>query len=152
MNSKTNTRVLPPTYLLVSLLLILALYFLFPIARLIPKPWNLLGLFPLILGIVFNINADRLFSQAKTTINSFGEPTAIITEGIYAATRNPMYLGMALLLLGVAILLGSLSPFFVVPIFVWLITVRFIKFEEKILEDTFGLKYLDYARRVRCWI
>ena len=63
-----------------------------------------------------------------------------------------MYLGMALLLLGVAILLGSLSPFFVVPVFVWLITVRYIRFEEKMLEDTFGLKYLDYARRVRRWI
>ncbi len=63
-----------------------------------------------------------------------------------------MYLGMALVLIGVAILLGSLSPFLVIPIFVWLITARFIKFEEKMLEDTFGLKYLDYARRVRRWI
>ena len=152
MNSKTNTRVLPPTYLLVSLLLMLALHYFFPISQLIPTPWILLGLLPLILGIVFNIIVDRSFSQAKTTINSFGEPTALITDGIYTATRNPMYLGMALLLLGVEILLGSLSPFFVVPIFVWLITVRFIKFEEKMLEETFSLKYLDYARRVRRWI
>ncbi|MBC8503610.1 MAG: isoprenylcysteine carboxylmethyltransferase family protein [Anaerolineales bacterium] len=152
MNSKKDARILPPTYLFVSLLAMLGMHYLLPITQLVPKPWILLGILPLASGIVINIFADKLFSRAKTTINSFGEPTTIITDGIYSATRNPMYLGMALLLLGVAILLGSLSPFFVVPVFVWLITVRYIRFEEKMLEDTFGLKYLDYARRVRRWI
>jgi len=130
----------------------LALHYFYPIMQLLPKPWILLGILPMILGIVNNIIADRLFSQASTTVNSFGEPTTMITDGVYKLSRNPMYLGMALVLIGVAILLGSLSPFLVIPIFVWLITARFIKFEEKMLEDTFGLKYLDYARRVRRWI
>ncbi len=147
-----NTKILPPTYLLISLIAVLAFHFLLPVLELVPKPWNLLGILPLFLGIGFNIIADRLFSQARTTVNSFGEPTTMITESVYQFTRNPMYLGMALVLLGVAVLLGSLTPFFSVPIFIWLITVRFAKLEEKMLEETFGQEWLDYAERVRRWI
>ncbi len=132
--------------------MMLALHYLYPILPLVPKPWILIGILPVLLGIGINVVADKLFSRARTTVNSFGEPTAMITEGIYSLSRNPMYLGMALVLLGVAILLGSLSPFFVIPIFVWLTSVRFIKFEEQMLEDKFGMQWQDYARRVRRWI
>ncbi len=145
-------QALPPTYLLVSLLLMLAFHYLFPIFRLVPGLWVLSGILPMVLGIGVNIVADRLFTQARTTVNSFGEPTILVTEGVFKITRNPMYLGMVLVLLGVAIMLGSLSTFLVIPIFVWLITVRFIKFEERMLADKFGSKWLDYATRVRRWI
>ncbi len=63
-----------------------------------------------------------------------------------------MYLGMALVLLGVAVLLGSLSPLLIIPIFVWLITIKFIKFEENMLAEKFGSQWLEYTKRVRRWI
>jgi len=151
-NPLRGTKILPPTFLLISMITMLALNFFLPVLDFVPEPWILLGILPMGLGIGFNIISDKLFSQARTTVNSFGEPTAMITESIYSITRNPMYLGMLLVLTGVAVLLGSLSPFLVIPAFVWLINVRFIKFEEQKLEDKFGLKWLDYAERVRRWI
>ena len=63
-----------------------------------------------------------------------------------------MYLGMVLMLVGVAILLGTGSPFLVVPVFMWLMTVRFIRVEETMLERVFGETFLEYKRRVRRWL
>jgi len=152
MKSKSNSTILPPTYLLVGMLMMLGLHYLFPITQWVPKPWILLGFVPLGFGIGLNIIADRMFSQARTTVNSLGEPSVMISEGVFSMSRNPMYLGMALVLLGVAVLLGSLSPLLIIPIFVWLITIKFIKFEENMLAEKFGARWLEYARRVRRWI
>jgi protein-S-isoprenylcysteine O-methyltransferase Ste14 len=63
-----------------------------------------------------------------------------------------MYLGMTLILVGIALALGSLTPWLVIPVFIWQITVRFIAAEERKLEATFGNSYLEYKRRVRRWL
>jgi protein-S-isoprenylcysteine O-methyltransferase Ste14 len=63
-----------------------------------------------------------------------------------------MYLAMALTLIGVALLLGSLAPLIAPPIFIRLITTRFIQKEEAALERRFGDRYRDYKQRVRRWI
>ena len=63
-----------------------------------------------------------------------------------------MYLGMVLLLLGVAILLGSFTPFFVIPVFIILINQVFINFEEQMMEKQFGRAWIEYTFRVRRWI
>ena len=59
---------------------------------------------------------------------------------------------MAILLSGVALALGSLSPWIMLPLFVWIITKRFIVKEEAMLTDTFDDEYLDYCKRVRRWL
>lgn len=63
-----------------------------------------------------------------------------------------MYLGMALVLFGMAIILGFLTPFFITPLFIILINQIFIKFEERKLEEKFGRQWLEYSYRVRRWI
>ena len=63
-----------------------------------------------------------------------------------------MYLGMLSILLGVAFLLGSLSPFIGLPLFVLLITTQQIIPEEMTLTNKFGQEYLDYKHRVRRWL
>ena len=63
-----------------------------------------------------------------------------------------MYLGMVLLLLGVAIALGSLGAWLPIPVFVWIIQARFIVGEERFLEQTFGEPYVAYKRAVRRWL
>ena len=80
------------------------------------------------------------------------ESTTLVTEGPYHYSRNPMYAGLALTLAGLALVLGSLSPLIVPPIFVWWITTRFIQKEEAMLEQRFGAQYLDYKQRVRRWL
>jgi protein-S-isoprenylcysteine O-methyltransferase Ste14 len=63
-----------------------------------------------------------------------------------------MYLGMVLTLTGLGVCLGSLTPWVVIPVFVSLITVRFIRREEASLTEQFGEEFIDYKRHVRRWI
>jgi len=145
-------RILPPTWLFVTIAAMIFLHFVFPLAQVIPSPWGLLGIVFLLPGILLNLRADRLFHQASTTVNPYEESSALVTGGVFGLSRNPMYLGFVLLLAGVAILFGTLTPFFLLPIFVVLIEKQFIISEENLLEKTFGQVYLDYKRKVRRWI
>lgn len=67
-------------------------------------------MFPLIFGVALNISADRMFEQHKTTVKPFEESTALVTDGVFRFSRNPMYLGMVLILSGVVLLAGSTTP------------------------------------------
>jgi len=146
------TRILPPTYLLIVLIIMLAIHFIIPITTVFPVPWNLAGLLPLILGIVINILADRQFHKRHTTVKPFQESSALITDGVYHFSRHPMYLGMTLLLVGVAMLLGSFISFCVIPVFVLMINGIFIKSEEQMMDGQFGEVWQDYAKEVRRWM
>jgi len=152
MNFSTKRQILPPTYLLLGILFMILLHYLFPSMEMVPKPWILLGVVPVTLGIWINLQAARIFESAQTTINSFGKPTQLVSSGVFRFSRNPMYLGMVLLLLGVAILLGSFTPFFVIPVFIILINQVFINFEEQMMEKQFGRAWIEYTFRVRRWI
>lgn len=63
-----------------------------------------------------------------------------------------MYLGMVVILLGIAVLFGSISPFISIPVFIWLIQSNFIRLEEAALEEIFGDEYREYKTRVRRWL
>ena len=145
-------KTLPPTYLLSFIVTILILHFLFPIARVINYPWLLLGCIPLFLGIVLNIIADRAFKIVNTTVKPFEESAVFITDGVYGFSRHPMYLGMVLIILGIAILTGSLSPLLAIPVFIYLFEIKFIRVEEKMLEEKFGNTWMEYRAKVRKWI
>ncbi|MGB5599733.1 MAG: isoprenylcysteine carboxylmethyltransferase family protein, partial [Thiothrix litoralis] len=95
-----------------------------------------------------------LFFRAHTTFNPIHpeRTQALVTQGPYRYTRNPMYVGMLIILLGWSIWLGSISPFLLLPLFVWVLTKQQIIPEEKILEQTFGDAYLAYKRRVSRWL
>jgi protein-S-isoprenylcysteine O-methyltransferase Ste14 len=147
-----STKVLPPAYALISIVLMVALHFTAPAARIIPSPWNLLGFVPLAVGIVVNIIADNAFRRAGTTVKPFRESSALITTGVYRVSRNPMYVGIVLIALGVAALLGSLTPLMVVPILALLLDRKFIAVEERMLEDRFGPAWLEYKKSARRWI
>jgi protein-S-isoprenylcysteine O-methyltransferase Ste14 len=144
--------ILPPTYLLVALFGMLILHFIFPGYNLVPPIWNLLGFCPLITGVVLNLIADSAYRRAGTTVKPFQESSALLTDGVYRYSRHPMYLGFVLILLGVAILLRSLTPWIILPIFVVLMERVFIQVEERMLEERFGSTWLAYKKKVRRWI
>jgi protein-S-isoprenylcysteine O-methyltransferase Ste14 len=75
-----------------------------------------------------------------------------VTDGVFARSRHPMYLGMVFILAGVALGLGSAGAVLVVPTFALWIRRRFVLPEEAHLEAQFGRRYRDYARRVRRWL
>ena len=145
-------KIMPTTYLLAAILLCITLHFLVPILRFIPSPWNLFGLVPLLFGIWINLSADRAFKQANTTVKPFEKSNALIQDGAFRWSRNPMYLGFAAILLGISVLLRSLSPYIAVVVFVVLMDLVFIRVEEQMLEEKFGDEWRRYRSRVRKWI
>ncbi len=150
-NDGHRKRVLPPVYLLFSLITIFLLHFLIPAGEIAAYPWNLLGLLPLLLGIALNLIADAAFKREQTTVKPFEQSSALVVTGVFRISRHPMYLGMVLILLGVAILLGSVTPLFIVAIFGVLLELVFVRAEERMLEEQFGATWLAYKKRVRKW-
>jgi protein-S-isoprenylcysteine O-methyltransferase Ste14 len=143
---------LPPAWFLGAGALMLALDQLLPLARLVPWPWTLLGALPIVAGIALALAAVRRFHRAGTPVRPFELSNALVTDGPFRFTRNPMYLGMMLVLLGLALLLGTLTPLLVLPAFFALIHLRFVRLEEAFLELHFGEAYRAYKERVRRWL
>lgn len=94
------------------------------------------------------------FRRARTTISplSPGKSTVIVQGGPYRFTRNPMYLGMAAILLGLCVLLANALGTIALVVFVAYITRFQILPEEQLLRAKFGEAYAQYARRVRRWL
>jgi protein-S-isoprenylcysteine O-methyltransferase Ste14 len=145
-------RIMPPTFFLGAIILAAILHFLLPGRRIFFFPWRWLGLFPLIVGIILNLLADQLFKNHNTAVKPFEEPKAMIIDGVFGISRNPMYLGMILIMLGIAVILGSVAPFAVAFILAVLFDRVFIAAEERILEDTFGDRFRQYRQQVRKWL
>jgi len=145
-------KVIPPVYLVATLGVMTALYYLAPFARFLEPPYTYLGAVPLVGGIGMAIAASRAFARAGTPVIPFERSTALVTDGLYRVTRNPMYLSMVLILLGVAVLFGTVSTLLPIPVFAWAIQHNFIRGEERFLEEIFGEQYLGYKRRVRRWL
>jgi protein-S-isoprenylcysteine O-methyltransferase Ste14 len=142
----------PLTYFLLAIILSVALHFLLPLQQVIVFPWRLVGLVSLLVGIVLNLLADQALKKHGTTVKPFEKSRALVTDGVFRISRNPMYLGMTLVLLGIALLLGSLTPLAVVILVPILFDRVFISPEEKMLEQTFGDPFREYRKRVRRWI
>ncbi|MFN2148193.1 MAG: methyltransferase family protein [Anaerolineales bacterium] len=145
-------KLMPTTYLLIAVLLIILLHFLIPIQFILISPWNLIGLLPLLFGIWINISADRAFKKAGTTVKPFEKSSTLIQHGVFRISRNPMYLGFVSILLGISLLLRSLSPYIVVVLFAILMEAVFIPSEEKMLFEAFGDQWERYRSQVRKWI
>jgi protein-S-isoprenylcysteine O-methyltransferase Ste14 len=96
--------------------------------------------------------ADDLFRKLHTTVKPFEESAVLVTSGPYRLSRNPMYLGFVLILTGTAILLGSLTPFLVIPVYAALIDRVFIQAEERMLARKFGAEWQTYRGETRRWI
>lgn len=145
-------KVLPPTYFLIAIILMVLLHFIAPFRRVITMPWILTGILPLVIGLWLNVRADNQFKLAETTVKPFQESTALVSHDVFSFSRNPMYLGMASVLIGIALLLGSITPCIVVLLFIVLIDRIFIQKEETMLLQTFGEEFEKYRQSVRRWI
>lgn len=96
-SKKKKRGVLPPVYLFLSLVAIVALHVLLPGKQVIRFPWNLLGGLPFLAGVLLNLVADTAFKKHQTTVKPFEESSALVTSGVYSISRHPMYLGFVLL-------------------------------------------------------
>jgi len=96
--------------------------------------------------------ASAQFRMANTDVRPWKPSTALVTTGIYRYTRNPMYAGLTLIFLGVALLADSVITLALLPPLLVVIATAVIRREEHYLEITFGEEYRQYKRRVRRWI
>jgi protein-S-isoprenylcysteine O-methyltransferase Ste14 len=144
--------VMPPFFALLTLLAMLVAHTYFPLQTLFEWPIMIVGLVPICTGLGLMISAVGLFSKANTTVIPFEESTKLVTTGPYKLTRNPMYVGYTLLLIGSAILFGTFTPLLLWPFFVLIIDLGFIRAEERMLTTKFGDSYADYRQKVRRWL
>ena len=109
-------------------------------------------LFLLGLGILFS--AARSFKEHQTTINPIKIETAssLVVSGIFNYSRNPMYLGMALILLGLSLKFNLIGGLIFTALFILFITNFQIKPEEKAMQKIFGEEFLSYKNKVRRWL
>ena len=151
---QSANRVPPPLAMLVAAALMWLLHRFVPLLELIDLPWSYLAVVPAIAGRVISVAAGRRFRQAQTTFDPDKPWTTstLVTDGVYRISRNPMYLGLLLLLIAWAIWLGTLSPWLVVPLFATIISITRITPEERSLEQVFGAAYVEYRRSVRRWL
>jgi len=142
-------KILPPTYFIVLLPLSIGLHLFLPVQRLFYSSFGaILALF----GIIITVWADAMFKKRGTTVKPHETPSSLEISGPFRISRHPMYMGMAAILLGAAMLMGSLTAFLPTAIFIILMDRIFIPLEEGNMEKTFGDKYMDYKKRVRRWI
>ena len=144
---------IPPP--LIVLTLIISIYFSSKRIDLINIPFQLeISFFILSLGILIFINPVLKFIKSKTTINpiQFEETNKLVTSGIFKYSRNPMYLGMLMIIISTSIfylnIYSMLTPF----LFIFWINKFQIKREEAFLAEKFGKEYLSYKNKTRRWI
>ena len=107
-----------------------------------------------IIGLSSGIMGVTQFRKAQTTPNpqALEKVSSLVTSGIYQYSRNPMYLGLVLILLGWALYLSHFLAFILIPIFMMYMTRFQIQPEERMMTQKFGDKYRAYLNKVRRWI
>jgi len=147
-------KIPPPIITLVIALMMWGLHLLLPIRSVNFSILFYFGILCILAGLSLDIVSFLDFRKSDTTVNPLSpeRATSLVIEGFYRFTRNPMYLGMLLILIGIAMLFASLSSFILLPIFVVLMNSLQIIPEEQALEKIFSQEYLDYKKKVRRWI
>lgn len=107
-----------------------------------------------IAGLTFEVLGLLAFRRSRTTINPMqpGKASALVTGSVYRLSRNPMYVGLALLLAAWAVYLSMLWPFLGPVLFVLYMNRFQIGPEERVMRGKFGEDYAAYAARVRRWL
>jgi len=130
----------------------LAAHFLIPTADVISSPYTYLGIPVMLAGLLVSSSASRAFRAAGTSVQLRGETSRLVTDGVFRYSRNPMYLGMLIWLLGLAILLGTLTPFLFPLLVFLLLNTMVVPMEERSLRQRHPTEYAAYERRVRRWL
>ena len=139
-------------YFLVLLILSVMSYFFLPSPFIIRPPLTWAGILIIAAGLLLALRCRALFLHPRTPMSPYESPVVLITGGPFRFSRNPAYLSMAIILSGSAVLMGTLVPFLFTALFIVIIEVLFIPYEEQRLAEAFGGEYLEYRGQVRRWV
>ncbi len=145
-------NIMPPNYFYFLLIVLLITHFVFPIVHWTSSPFRYMGILLILFGIILNLWTDQLFKKLSTTVKPHELPSTLIMAGPFKISRHPMYVGMVSILLGTALICGTVLTLLYPVIFIMLMEMLFIPIEEKNLTQQFGEKYHQYKKRTRRWI
>ncbi len=160
MNTPINKSKGPGVYfpppLLYILIFFVALFLQkeFPLGNLLfhTMALKIVGTIFLVIAIFFMGRSLRQFFLTKNTVILIKPATSLQTTGIYAITRNPMYVGLVLIYIGITCFVGNWWTFILLPFLILMVQEYIIKREEKYLEVEFGQAFNDYRKKTRRWI
>lgn len=152
MSNGLGVALIPPHYFVLWLVLMVLLHTYLPLAVLLDGWLRGVGLVPLGAGLGCVLWHAGALRRAGTPVRPFEPPTALVQSGLYRYSRNPIYLGLVVMLIGIALLQGTLAPLLAAPIYAVLLDRAFVRPEERMLEAAFGESYRQYCRHVRRWL
>jgi protein-S-isoprenylcysteine O-methyltransferase Ste14 len=142
----------PPRIALLLMAISFAIWRFSPDATIFYIPFKYIGCFGITCGFVTMMGAWFQFRKHKTAICPTAPTTHFITNGAYRISRNPMYLGMLLMLAGTAFIIGAVQPFLAPVAFFLIMDKVFIPYEEEKLLNEYENQYADYMNRTRRWL
>lgn len=143
---------LPPLWLVAFLALAWGLSRAVPIA---PFDWPAgveIGWGLVVAALALALWSAAAFHRARTSIIPGQTADALVTDGPYRWSRNPIYLADVVILAAASLILGALWPILLAPGFVWVLERRFIRPEEAMLRERFPEAFQEWSRRTRRWI
>ncbi len=142
----------PPALFAGTLALGLLLHFIFPV-NFLPRSIAIAsGVVVLVGAALIAISSFRAMRRAQTAVNPSRPTTAIVSDGAFCFSRNPIYLSLTLLDVGIALLFNALWALLILLPLVVVVQNGVIKREERYLERKFGDEYLRYKASVRRWV
>jgi len=145
-------KIYPPLMVLAGIITQLLIGYIAPVEPLLGATWQYIGIALIVLGFATILLAARSFRKHETTIIPDGQPSTLMEGGLFAYSRNPIYVAMAVLLIGSGLAIGHIWALIVVPLFVLLVQQIWIVKEEENLEAEFGQIYRNYKIKVRRWL
>lgn len=144
---------LPPVMLALCVIGIVAVnYFDLAVIPLLSGPIKFVGYGLFAVGIFLPIWGARLFRQQETNILPYKDPDKIVTSGPFGFSRNPMYLGMLLVLIGLSVLYGTALSFIFPLAYFGIANRYYIPYEEGRMAEVFGDEFTRYKTKVRRWL
>ena len=147
-----HKNVHPPIVAMTFIIAGLLLGRIIPVLANMPSTLKNIGLGLAFVGFLFGVGAFLEFRKAHTTLDPHGSVTSLVKSGIYRYTRNPIYFGFLLMVIGFPLVYGSLWGLVMAPFFMMTLSRLVIEKEEAYLEKKFNGEYADYASRVRRWL
>lgn len=148
----TGRRMPPILYFVVLFLAAMVSYWSMEGKTIIRSGQGYTGAVLVILGILIILWAQYLFKKTGTSSRPDRKPKEFIISGPFRLSRNPMYLGLTLILAGEALWLGQIYLMLSSVLFLGICQTLYIPEEERTLAEVFGPEYIEYKKRVRRWL
>jgi len=147
-----DVKIAPPILAVLHIVTAYLLAWFAPLSRPAPPILENIGFALVVLGFLLGLAAFLEFRRARTTLDPHGSVASIVTLGIYRFSRNPIYVGFLLMVIGIPLNSGTYWGAVLAPIFVTICNKLVIEREEAYLEKKFGDVYTSYKSRVRRWL